>query len=121
MGEQISDIIDRIRQKPEPTRWGLLVAITAMIALLLLGFFIWNITRQIASVSQNGDETAGLQSVVSPIESLKESIDALRDGKAPTVPGSSHPAGEEEERSDRFFQRAGEVIKYNWELIKGMF
>lgn len=82
MGDKLLDGIEAIRARPESTRWAILVATTGVSAAILLVFWVSELSTNVQYVSDIGSsQNQELKSLLSPFDSVKETIQALEAGK----------------------------------------
>lgn len=123
--DAVFDRLDAIRAKPESTRWAIVIAITTVIGAALITGWLWNLGGHLGDLKENQ------ASLLSPIQGIIKSFNAIRKGNAsdlsqnqvsgdvgdttpPPNPTSQNPVPS---RWSRFSHAIGEVLQYNLALI----
>lgn len=77
MSEKLLNGIDRVREKPESTRWAIVIALTLIATAGLIVIWISILPQRFAALNEKEgqSQTAGF---LEPFESLKKTIDTFR-------------------------------------------
>src|SRR3989344_8505002 len=87
--ESKKNILGRIREKPESTRWAMVAAITMVSSAVLIVFWVWNLSNRFAALSEPVDESGTKETSFLPssftksIKGLADSFKAIRSGEDP--------------------------------------
>lgn len=130
--ERIFSVIERIRGKSEAARWALAAGITLILASLLVAFWIWNLSRQFANLEEDRETKESLAAVISPLESVRETIAAVKSGEDPEVLAArlkekgldskkKEETATEPGRIKRAWRYLDETVRYNWDLMQETF
>ena len=93
IGDKTNQILDRIREKPESTRWALVVAITLVSSAVLVVFWVRDISHKVAALQAPRDQPGQSGSVFLPnsfsasLANLADTFKALQRGEDPTAVG----------------------------------
>jgi len=130
-------LLERIREKPEPTRWAILIAVTMVISGILLVFWIKNLSSQLASLSSpisqrpgaiSQTKTSAPSSFIAAIRGVASSFKAIRSGEDPkvvaenlkeSVSTASQPPLKEPSVLGVIFSDISEVVRFNLAMIGG--
>ncbi len=130
-------LIERIREKPEPTRWAILIAITMVVGGLLMVFWVKNLSNQLASLSSSVVKEPGAVSQTktsvpssfrAAIRGVASSFKAIRSGEDPrvvaeklqeTVAAAAKPPLPAPSVLRAIFSDVSEVVRFNLAMIGG--
>lgn len=82
MLEKLLDVLDSIRRKPESTRWAIVAAITALVAVLSIVLWGWNLSRQFDRLARPPEAKRASSALLNPINAAQKTWEALRQGNS---------------------------------------
>ncbi|MBI2096802.1 MAG: hypothetical protein HYT40_01440 [Candidatus Sungbacteria bacterium] len=130
------NLIERIRQQPEPTRWAITIAVTAVLAGLLIVFWVQNISRQLAALSTSSSIekeksaagevspapasfSAAIRGVVDSLKVIGSGADPVKTAEEPQPSPAARekPPLEEPSALGSFFRTAADIVRFNLALM----
>lgn len=70
--------LEKVREKPEPTRWALVFAISSVTAAVLFAVWIKRLPGQISFITKEAKTKQEAKGLISPIESAKKLAAAIQ-------------------------------------------
>ncbi len=126
--DRVLTLVEKIRRKPEPTRWAIIGAITVITSILLVILWGWNLKHQFNLISVGtSEESFEGRDILGPFSAIWRTWEAVRAGEA-VEPIVEEPKESQPNLGQSFGERArksaaalGEAVRFNMASVGQMF